>query len=110
MHLPESAVCTYCRLVFALLLQADKVDAYLHQLLTKVEPSRHHLACFGNWVLYHTLHVMINYALAGFELELYAVHEYHYVFWSVRLCIGKLVVKALLPNRSPGHRLPMWKV
>ncbi len=62
-------------------LQADKVDAFLHSLLKKVEPNRQHLACFGNWVLYHTLQMMIAYTLAGFELELYAVHEYHYIFW-----------------------------
>ena len=57
------------------------MDAYLHKLLTKVEPNRQHLSCFGHWVLFHTLQVMIHYTLAGFELELYAVHEYHYVFW-----------------------------
>ncbi len=27
---------------------------------------------------------MIHYILAGFELELYAVHEYHYIFWLVQ--------------------------
>ncbi len=67
--------------VHVMRLQADKVDAFLHSLLKKVEPNRQHLACFGNWVLYHTLQMMIAYTLAGFELELYAVHEYHYIFW-----------------------------
>nr|XP_002740693.2 PREDICTED: N-alpha-acetyltransferase 35, NatC auxiliary subunit-like [Saccoglossus kowalevskii] len=61
--------------------EADKVDAALHTLLIKQEPQRQHLACFGSFVLYHTLHVMILYTLSGFELELYAPHEYHYVFW-----------------------------
>ncbi|KAK3610213.1 hypothetical protein CHS0354_038852 [Potamilus streckersoni] len=61
--------------------EADKVDAYLHKLLMKLEPGRQHLACFGTWVLYHTLHAMISYILLGFELELYASYEYHYVFW-----------------------------
>ena len=61
--------------------QADKVDAYLHSLLIKTEPNRSHLACLGTWVLYHTLQTMINYTLAGFELELYAPYEYHYVYW-----------------------------
>ena len=61
--------------------QADKVDAYLHSMLQKTEPGRQHLACFGTWVLYHTAQSMIRYVLAGFELELYAVHEYHYLFW-----------------------------
>ncbi|XP_070175045.1 N-alpha-acetyltransferase 35, NatC auxiliary subunit-like isoform X2 [Littorina saxatilis] len=61
--------------------EADKVDAYLHSLLIKTEPNRSHLACLGTWVLYHTLQTMINYTLAGFELELYAAYEYHYVYW-----------------------------
>lgn len=61
--------------------EADKVDAYLHGLLLKMEPNRSHLACLGTWVLYHTLQTMINYILAGFELELYAAYEYHYVYW-----------------------------
>ncbi|KAH9508932.1 N-alpha-acetyltransferase 35 NatC auxiliary subunit [Bulinus truncatus] len=61
--------------------EADKVDAYLHTLLIKTEKNRNHLACFGTWVLYHTLNAMINYTISGFELELYAVFEYHYVYW-----------------------------
>ncbi|XP_048729829.2 N-alpha-acetyltransferase 35, NatC auxiliary subunit-like isoform X3 [Ostrea edulis] len=65
----------------ALQEEADKVDACLHQILTKLEPNRQHIACLGNWVLYHTLQAMINYLLAGFELELYANYEYHYVYW-----------------------------
>lgn len=32
-------------------------------------------------MLYHTLRVMVMYLLSGFELELYSVHEYHYIFW-----------------------------
>lgn len=43
--------------------------------------QRQHFACFGSWVLYHTLNIMIQYLLSGFELELYSPHEYHYVFW-----------------------------
>lgn len=61
--------------------EADKVDAFLHSMLVKTEPNRGHLACLGTWVLYHTLQTMINYTLAGFELELYAPYEYHYVYW-----------------------------
>ena len=61
--------------------EADKVDAFLHSMLVKTERNRQHLACFGTWVLYHTLTAMINYTLSGFELELYAVFEYQYVYW-----------------------------
>ncbi|CAG4979544.1 unnamed protein product [Parnassius apollo] len=38
-------------------------------------------SCYGTWVLYHVLRIMIAYLLAGLELELYSVHEYHYIFW-----------------------------
>lgn len=75
--------------------EADKVDAFLHTLLVKVEPNREHLACFGTWVLYHTLRVMVHYTLAGFELELYAVHEYHYVFWYLYECLYSWLISAL---------------
>ena len=62
-------------------LQADKVDGFLHQLQSKTDPTKSYGASFGTWVLYYTLQVMINYTLAGFELELYAPYEYHYVYW-----------------------------
>lgn len=68
--------------------EADKVDAQLHNLLVKVEPQRQHFACFGSWVLYHTLNIMIQYLLSGFELELYSPHEYHYVFWYLDFLFG----------------------
>ncbi|XP_014674442.1 PREDICTED: N-alpha-acetyltransferase 35, NatC auxiliary subunit-like [Priapulus caudatus] len=61
--------------------EADKVDAFLHNLLIKSEPQRQHLACFGSWVLCHVIQVMIQYLLLGFELELYSPHEYHYIYW-----------------------------
>ena len=64
-------------------LQAERVDTLLHTLCLQLEPARHHLVCFTTWILYHVLRVMIQYLLSGFELELYSVHEYHYIYWSV---------------------------
>lgn len=61
--------------------QAERVDGFLHALSMKSDTPRSHLACFGTWILYHTLRVMVMYLLSGFELELYSVHEYHYIFW-----------------------------
>ncbi|XP_077416930.1 N-alpha-acetyltransferase 35, NatC auxiliary subunit [Vanacampus margaritifer] len=61
--------------------EAEKVDAALHSLLIKYEPQRQHLACLGTWILYHNLRIMIEYLLSGFELELYSMHEYYYVYW-----------------------------
>lgn len=63
--------------------QAERVDVYLHNISIKMEPPRSHLACFGTWILYYVLKIMIMYLLSGFELELYSAHEYTYIFWSV---------------------------
>ncbi|CAG0878928.1 unnamed protein product [Darwinula stevensoni] len=56
--------------------EADKVDAFLHQVTGRWE-----YGCFSTWLLFHTLHIMLNFLLTGFELELYSPHEYHYIFW-----------------------------
>ncbi|XP_049618251.1 N-alpha-acetyltransferase 35, NatC auxiliary subunit [Syngnathus scovelli] len=61
--------------------EAEKVDAALHSLLVKYEPQRQHLAFLGTWILYHNLRIMIQYLLSGFELELYSMHEYYYIYW-----------------------------
>ena len=42
---------------------------------------RAHGNCFGNWLLYHISKIMIRYILTGFELELYSVHEFSYIYW-----------------------------
>uniref|UniRef100_A0A4W3HG22 N-alpha-acetyltransferase 35, NatC auxiliary subunit n=1 Tax=Callorhinchus milii TaxID=7868 RepID=A0A4W3HG22_CALMI len=62
-------------------VRAEKVDAALHSMLLKQEPQRQHLACLGTWILYHNLRIMVQYLLSGFELELYSMHEYYYVYW-----------------------------
>jgi hypothetical protein len=74
----------------ALQEEADRQDQHLNALWAQtfaVDQNgvgcQVHLACVGTWVLHHTLKVMIMYLLTGFELELYAVHEYHYIFWYV---------------------------
>ncbi|KAG8181137.1 hypothetical protein JTE90_002497 [Oedothorax gibbosus] len=63
----------------ALQEEADKVDSFNNALM-KMENSAH-TSYFGTWILYHTLKVMIQYLLSGFELELYSSHEYIYIFW-----------------------------
>ncbi|CAK1544585.1 unnamed protein product [Leptosia nina] len=50
---------------------------------------------FGTWVLYHVLRVMIAYLLSGLELELYSVHEYHYIFWYLYEFLYGWLVSAL---------------
>ncbi|XP_050670988.1 N-alpha-acetyltransferase 35, NatC auxiliary subunit isoform X2 [Leptidea sinapis] len=52
-------------------------------------------ACFNTWILYHVLRVMIAYLLSGLELELYSVHEYHYIFWYLYEFLYGWLVSAL---------------
>lgn len=61
--------------------EADRVDNFLNLLYSKQETSFSHLGYLSTWVLYHILRVMIQYLLSGFELELYSVHEYSYIYW-----------------------------
>lgn len=61
--------------------EADRVDNFLNLLYLKEEASCSHLGYLSTWVLYHILRVMIQYLLSGFELELYSVHEYSYIYW-----------------------------
>ncbi|XP_065061823.1 N-alpha-acetyltransferase 35, NatC auxiliary subunit-like [Rhopilema esculentum] len=68
--------------------EADKADSALNQILLGIDNKRQHLACFGSWVLYHTLKVMIEYILLGFELELFNPHEFHYVYWYLDFLAG----------------------
>ncbi|KAK2559132.1 N-alpha-acetyltransferase 35 [Acropora cervicornis] len=67
--------------------QRDKL-AHLLEEFGALQDERQHFACFGSWVLYHTLNIMIQYLLSGFELELYSPHEYHYVFWYLEFLFG----------------------
>nr|KAF7417202.1 hypothetical protein H0235_011733 [Vespula pensylvanica] len=73
--------------------KAERVDGYLHTL--KSDIPRSHWACFGTWILYHMLRVMIMYLLSGFELELYSVHEYHYIFWYLHEFLYAWLVSAI---------------
>lgn len=40
-----------------------------------------HTAQFATWVLYNCFRAMMLYLMSGFELELYSVHEFLYIYW-----------------------------
>lgn len=74
--------------------EAERIDAYMQQLFVKDHSQTAVAAAamtppgavdmqpyFGTWMLYHSLRAMHMYLLAGVELELYAQHEYVYVYW-----------------------------
>ncbi|GAB6018981.1 hypothetical protein CHUAL_013993 [Chamberlinius hualienensis] len=88
--------------------EADKVDSFLHSLYQKMDSPSQHLACFGTWILYHTLRIMILYVLSGFELELYSTYEYHYVFWYLFEFLYGWMVSAL--SRADGFLLEQESV
>ena len=43
--------------------------------------SNKNMLYLSTWLLYHVLRVMIRYILSGFELELFSIHEYPYMYW-----------------------------
>jgi hypothetical protein len=75
------------------IFQADKLDTMLNAVTSSnasslsssdssvVSNSRTNMLFFSTWLLYHVLRLMVRYLLSGFELELYSVHEYPYLYW-----------------------------
>ncbi|RWS30913.1 N-alpha-acetyltransferase 35: NatC auxiliary subunit-like protein [Leptotrombidium deliense] len=61
--------------------EAEKLDAFLNNISQKLDTPFSHMGYFSTWILYHILRIMIQYLISGFELELYATHEYPYIFW-----------------------------
>ncbi|XP_033107561.1 N-alpha-acetyltransferase 35, NatC auxiliary subunit-like [Anneissia japonica] len=59
----------------------DEAEQLDRELSNMVGRSNREVSCFSNWALYYTLRTMIQHMQLGFELELYAVHEYHYIYW-----------------------------
>ena len=59
------------------------MDSFVHRSLAALDPSAQYTPSLATWVLFHTLRIMLHFTLAGFELELYALHEYHYIYWQV---------------------------
>jgi hypothetical protein len=66
------------------LLQADKLDTMLNAVVASAQGASEAPAAvlyFSTWLLYHVLRLMIRYILSGFELELFSVHEFGYLYW-----------------------------
>lgn len=80
--------------------EAGRVDSYLNLLATKSETSGQHIAYFGTWTLYHCLRAMALYLLSGFELELYSVHEFFYIYWYLYEFLFGFIVSALTRAES----------
>lgn len=61
--------------------EAEKVDGLLLLAQKEVEPNCPIFQWFTMWLISHILKTQIGYLLMGFELDLYAEHEYCYIFW-----------------------------
>ena len=78
---------------------------------------------FSTWLLYHVLRLMIRYILSGFELELFSVHEFPYLYWYLyellypwlTTCLHKadshlLEYEQFLDNQSKAQGIPIWSL
>merc|ERR1712007_233748 len=75
---------------------------------TKVINSNKNMYYFSTWLLYHVLNVMIRYILSGFELELFSVHEYLYMYWYLYEQLYPWLAKCI--NRANGCILEYKRV
>ena len=60
--------------------KSENFDNMLHAYLSSSDSLANHLRSFSCWVLFITVEVMIKYLLLGWELELYGIHEAHYIY------------------------------
>ena len=70
--------------------ETERIDHLQNEVAMKTDPARQHLACYASWVLYHTLCLMIDYVVMGFEYNLYSPFECHYVYWYLEYLYGWL--------------------
>ncbi|XP_070134404.1 N-alpha-acetyltransferase 35, NatC auxiliary subunit homolog isoform X2 [Drosophila bipectinata] len=70
-------------------VDAARLDSVMNQLANEKamegnEPlatALKHSTHFSTWVLYNCFRAMLIFLMSGFELELYAVHEFLYIYW-----------------------------
>uniref|UniRef100_T1PG63 Protein MAK10 homolog n=1 Tax=Musca domestica TaxID=7370 RepID=T1PG63_MUSDO len=81
-------------------VEAARLDSYLSMLANEklaegneaAATTLKYSAQFATWVLYNCFRAMMLYLMSGFELELYSVHEFIYIYWyPYELLIGFIV-------------------
>ncbi|CRK96643.1 CLUMA_CG010002, isoform A [Clunio marinus] len=58
--------------------EAEQVDAYCRKQFSSCTSADN---CFESWSIYYSLRAMLHFLLLGFELELYSICEYFYIYW-----------------------------
>lgn len=89
--------------------EADKLDTLLNAVLTstsagsdgKSGQNTTPLLFFSTWLLYHVLRLMVRHILSGFELELFSVHEFPYLYWYLYELLYPWLTTCL--HRADGH-------
>ncbi|XP_013109399.1 N-alpha-acetyltransferase 35, NatC auxiliary subunit homolog isoform X2 [Stomoxys calcitrans] len=81
-------------------VDAARLDSHLSMLANEKANEGNEAAAatlkysaqFATWVLYNCFRAMMLYLMSGFELELYSVHEFLYIYWyPYELLIGFIV-------------------
>ncbi|KAH8254518.1 hypothetical protein KR032_010600, partial [Drosophila birchii] len=81
-------------------VDAARLDSLMNQLANEramegnesMATALKHSTHFSTWVLYNCFRAMLIFLMSGFELELYAVHEFLYIYWyPYEFLIGFLV-------------------
>ncbi|ALC40550.1 CG4065 [Drosophila busckii] len=84
-------------------VDAARLDSLMNQLANEraMEGNEVHATAlkhsthFSTWVLYNCFRAMYIYLMSGFELELYAVHEFLYIYWYPYEFLVGFIVSAL---------------
>lgn len=81
-------------------VEAVRIDSLLNMIAEQTDSAGKHSSHFSTWVLYNCFRAMMLYLMSGFELELYSVHEFLYIYWyPYELLIG-FIVSALTRAES----------
>ncbi|XP_055838037.1 N-alpha-acetyltransferase 35, NatC auxiliary subunit homolog [Episyrphus balteatus] len=81
-------------------VEAARIDSHLNMVAEQTDNVGKHSSHFATWVLYNCFRAMMLFLMSGFELELYSVHEFLYIYWyPYELLIG-FIVSALTRAES----------
>ncbi|VDP47381.1 unnamed protein product [Soboliphyme baturini] len=81
-------------------LVADKMDEMLRPVIASCCVGYFHPSCLGSYILYLIFLSMSDYLLLGFELELYSLYEYSYIYWFLSEFTYKWLISLLESGES----------
>ena len=84
----RGCIAKYLESIGNLQHEAEGLDQLLHNLMSKCDPQRQHLACYSTWILHFITQLFIDYLHLGFDYNLFSPYEHHYVFWYLEYAYG----------------------